>query len=539
MKSLLVLLLVGLGLGFGYWKTQNPDTTFTDLAVNANDGASRFSGGFSSLFDGGSAKTALNERLDSIESDLLETQRLSDPTEINSRLDSLEAAVVSAQQAADPAVINGRLTDAERRMSASEAKLNQVRSDMNTAIQSFGADSDNKYVQTTVLDGRLELINRRMEEQAQQLDTDEINSALTALEADIASLQDDQGRSEAAQELILSGMDEKLGNFEARFNTLSGDASNGQAEAVASINAQIDQRIAVLEDKINSTTADSLRLESMTNELSAARVKLQAMEQSLSEANTQITDLTEQLATLETQSESSLIDGKQAQLRIQLNQLQDQMSQTGGSADVDELTNALQATRDRIDTLEQRVIDLPASSSEADEVTQAQSALQVQIQELENKLSDVQAEPDPNLVDSINQVEEKVSELAAKSFVTQEELRAQQEARSIEYKIYFEPNSTEITEDAGLVLNSFIAQEKNRATGVSIYGFTDRTGSATYNQALALQRATNVRSYLIQNGFSYTKIKSLSGLGEDASADEPDNQEDAQKRSVVLYAQQP
>jgi len=540
MKSLFVLLLLGLGLGFGYWKTQNPDTAFNDLATNAHDGVSGFKGRFSSLFDGDdSTKIALNERLTSIEADLLETKSLSDPAVTNSRLESLEAAIVSTQQAADPAVINGRLTDAERRMAASEAKLNQFKTDMNASIQSFGADSDNKYVQTTVLDGRLELLNRRIEEQEQQFNTDEINTALKALEADVASLQDDQGRSEAAQELILSGMDEKLGGFEARFNTLSGDASNGQAEAVASINAQIDQRIAALEDKLNSTNSDSLRLESMTNELSAARVKLQAMEQSIGEANTQIADLTEQLSNLKTQSESSSIDGKQAQLRSQLRQLQDQMDQSGGNTDVAELTAELEATRDRIQTLEQRVVDLPASSSEADEVTQAQSALQAQIQELESKLSEVKAEPDPQLVSSINQVEEKVSELAAKSYVTQEELREQQKAKSIEYKIYFEPNSTDITEDAGLVLNSFIAQEKNRATGVSIYGFTDRTGSATYNQALALQRATNVRSYLIQNGFSYTKIKSLSGLGEDASANEPDDEEDAQQRSVVLYAQQP
>jgi len=55
-----------------------------------------------------------------------------------------------------------------------------------------------------------------------------------------------------------------------------------------------------------------------------------------------------------------------------------------------------------------------------------------------------------------------------------------------------------------------------------------------------MRRATNVRSYLIQNGFDFTKIKSLSGLGEDAAAIKAeDGAEDAKERSVVLFAAQP
>ena len=57
---------------------------------------------------------------------------------------------------------------------------------------------------------------------------------------------------------------------------------------------------------------------------------------------------------------------------------------------------------------------------------------------------------------------------------------------------------------------------------------------------LAMRRATNVRSYLIQKGFDFTKIKSLSGLGEDAAAiKSEDGEEDAKERSVVLFAAQP
>ena len=539
MKSLFALLLLGLVLVFGFWKTQYPDTTLDDLTTSANDGVSRVTNGFSSLLDGGASTTAFNERLESIESDLLEMQSRADSAVTNTRLESLEAAMVATQQAADPSVINGRLTDAERRMAASEAKLNRLKSDTSASLESITNDSTDKDALTAALDDRIELLDRRINEHAQQFDADSIDSTLTALKDDIAGLQVNHDRVVSEHNLKLSGLDEKLTDFAARFNTLSADASNGETEAVASINAQIDQRIVALEDKLGTTNSDSLRIESMENELSAARVKLQAMEKGVNDANALIADLDSELASLTTQSESSSIDGQQAELRSQLEQLQDQMNLSGDNTDVAELTNALQTTRDRIETLEKRVIELPATSRAADDATQAQSALQAQIQALESKLSEVQAEPDPNLISSINEVEEKVSALAAKSYVTQEELREQQQGKSIEYKIYFEPNSTEITEDASLVLNSFIAQEKNRSIGVSIYGFTDRIGSATYNQALALQRATNVRSYLIQNGFSYTKIKSLSGLGEDAAADLPDDEEDAQLRSVVLYAQQP
>ena len=49
-----------------------------------------------------------------------------------------------------------------------------------------------------------------------------------------------------------------------------------------------------------------------------------------------------------------------------------------------------------------------------------------------------------------------------------------------------------------------------------------------------------MRSYLIQNGLDFTKIKALTGLGEDAAAAVlPDEAADAQQRVVVLYADQP
>ncbi len=120
------------------------------------------------------------------------------------------------------------------------------------------------------------------------------------------------------------------------------------------------------------------------------------------------------------------------------------------------------------------------------------------------------------------------------------ELRDREANTGIEYKVYFDRGSTDISDEAAVVLKSFIKQEQNRTTGVNIYGFTDRRGDAAFNQRLALQRATAVRSFLIQNGFDFTKIKSLSGLGEDAAAATlDDGTEDADQRAVVLVADQP
>lgn len=521
MKSLLALLLLGIGLGIGFWKTQYPETTLEELSTSASGGLRNIQSSVASLADGGASDDAITGRLDSIEAQLVETRSV----------------------ATDSSVINGRLTDAERRMDASDlqiGKLDQSIDEQSSAISALTSGPGAVSEKVSAIDSQLDLLNRRIDEQSQQFDPNSINQSLKELSTNISQLQDDQKRAKDDQTATLTGMSEKIDSFEARLNTLSSGASSGQTEAVASVNAQIDQRMASIENKLGTTTSDSLRIESMTNELSASRVKINALEANVNESAQQIAEMNRTIDGLKTQSESTSIDDQQSKLRVQLANLQNQINQGGGNTDLSELTNSLQATRDRIKTLEQRVVDLPASSTAATDATQAQSDLEAQIRALESRLANVQAAPDPNLVNSITEVEEKVSALAAKGYVTQEELRNQQEAKSIEYKIYFERNSTAITEEAGNVLNSFIAQEQNRTTGVAIYGFTDRRGSAVYNQQLALQRATNVRSYLIQNGFSYTKIRSLSGLGEDAAAaDIADGEEDAQQRAVVLYAQQP
>jgi len=245
MKSLLALLLLGIALGIGYWKTQFPDATIDDLSGSASSGINRLKGSVASLTGGGAAQEALAGRLDSIEAELVETQKAADPSAINGRLDSIEAELVETQRATDPSVINGRLTDAERRMDASEArlsKLDQTIGDNNNLISSLTSGPDAVAANLSALDNKLDLLNRRIDEQSQEFNADSINRSLSELNTSLSQLQDEQRIARDEQNATLTGMDEKLSAFESRLNTLSSGAANGQAEAVASVNAEIDQR---------------------------------------------------------------------------------------------------------------------------------------------------------------------------------------------------------------------------------------------------------------------------------------------------------
>jgi len=148
---------------------------------------------------------------------------------------------------------------------------------------------------------------------------------------------------------------------------------------------------------------------------------------------------------------------------------------------------------------------------------------------MESRLLSLPQQTDPNVLDTLTLVQEQVAEL-----------RKRDAADGIKYTVYFGRGATGISDEAAEVLKTFIQQEQNRTTGVAIYGFTDRRGDASFNQRLALQRATSVRTFLITNGFDYTKINSVNGLGEDAAAATlEDNTDSANQRAVVLVAGQP
>jgi len=626
MKALLALLLLGLILGFGYWKNENPDATFADFQTGANNGLARLKNGFDAVKDGGPAskpaiaEETLNARLDSIESELVEVQRAADPSVVNGRLAEAEGRISASENQLSNAL--AQITSAEGKLSALEEKTNSTTDIANNALaQASAADEQLQAFKNEInsLSEEVKTASTQTPAAEQQLNAFRIEldslSSEVAASANKAQLsgqlenfsrqisansttQSEQSQELETQSTQLAALSEKIDAFDARINTLSFDASNGQEEAVASLTAQLDQRIASLESKLqtantdsqrisllennlgsvkadqqritqletkldsanatinelqnalNTANADARQLESVSNELAASRVRMAAMESEASEIGQQIVALTQSIDSLKAQAETNAIDEQQNAIRAQLEQLQAQLDNaqlsksdtaaTENNAEVVALMAELEATRNRIQSLEQRVVDLPDTAEQQADAMTAQNALQQQIADLERKIQESGGTVDPELASTISAVEEKVSEIASKGYVTQEELRAQQTAESIEYKIYFDRNSTDISDDAAKVLNSFIAQEKNRTTGISIFGFTDRRGSASYNQQLALKRAANVRSYLIQKGFSFTKIKSISGLGEDAAAvNLEDGAEDAQQRFVVIYADQP
>jgi len=591
MKALLLILLGGLGLGAVYWKTQHPEATVVDLKTQATATATRLKSGFEAVRDGGPTgqerDAAMTSRIDDLE------QRLGANQEA--------ATLTSTADSENGAALESRLASAESRLAESETKLNDALARLNEAdtqlaetqnlltaneatqqesqaassnlqatvdariranadkitaaeglkpeLTRMAKENDAISVKLDALDNRVNLIVRRLDEQTLDASITELSKRLDEVDGTITELTESNDQVSAQIQTEIARVTESADTLNSRINTLASGVNTENddavdADALSAVKASIDQRFQSMESKLTTVNTDSLRLANLGKELEATREKLKVLESEKTETATKIAALDTSVEELKTAGESLSIDTVQADIRQQLSSLQSQVDSEAGNQDVDELTSLLDATTNRIQALEQRVQDLPASSSEADSALQTQSALEAQIVALKRRIESIPEGTSTELVTSINstisEVREEVDELKAKEFVTQDDLRAQQQGRSVEYKIYFDRNSTQVTEAAAKVLNSFITQEKNRTTGVAIYGFTDRRGAANYNQQLALRRATNVRSYLIQNGFDYTKINTLSGLGEDAAAAVlEDNVEDANQRVVVLFASQP
>ena len=548
MIKLLLLAILGLAIGGGAWKAQNPDGTLDDLKTQATASVDRLKSGVDTVVN---YPIAVKEEAD-IDARLamLETQVGDDTNAL--QMDELRALVDQTL-----AENTNSLTTLNDRVAPMEAMTVAV-AELDTALQDTRARTDAGNVRLDAIDRRLELLVRRLDEQTTEASLETLNQSVEELQARTDTLQGAADDKQSEMEETLANLEEQNESLALRLDTLVSDAALVQAAADSGAEddeqatssggfapgqtAGMDRRLAAIEQRLATVNSDSRRIASLNEALEAARTQIDDLEQQNAASSESMAQLTASVDELAMVGESLSIDSIQAQVQDQLALAQSQFdaneADTAG-ADTTQLEALLDTTRNRIQTLEQRVQGLPAASTEADNALVTQSALQAQIAELEQRLAEL-TNSDPALENTVNDVKQQVEQLSAQGFVTQDELRATTESESIEYKIYFDRNSTDITDEAAQVLNSFITQEKNRTTGVSIFGFTDRSGSAAYNQQLALQRATNVRSYLIQNGLDFTKIRTLSGLGEDAAAAVmPDEASDAQQRVVVLFAAQP
>lgn len=96
--------------------------------------------------------------------------------------------------------------------------------------------------------------------------------------------------------------------------------------------------------------------------------------------------------------------------------------------------------------------------------------------------------------------------------------------------VHFEFDEADIREADRAVLDKFAAVAKKFYGGslITVEGFTDPAGTASYNQQLGMRRAETVKSYLIGQGLTETAVRTVS-YGEsrnrlidaDATHDEP------------------
>ncbi len=104
--------------------------------------------------------------------------------------------------------------------------------------------------------------------------------------------------------------------------------------------------------------------------------------------------------------------------------------------------------------------------------------------------------------------------------------------------VFFDFDSTVITPEADAVLNDVAAQyaAAGGAMLVDVIGYTDRSGSAAYNQALSVRRAEAVRNALVAKGVADSSILTA-GRGEnDPLVATPDGvREPSNRRAEIRF----
>jgi outer membrane protein OmpA-like peptidoglycan-associated protein len=101
--------------------------------------------------------------------------------------------------------------------------------------------------------------------------------------------------------------------------------------------------------------------------------------------------------------------------------------------------------------------------------------------------------------------------------------------------IFFNPNSNDLTANAIYQLDrvaKFMA--KHPETGITIKGYSDSTGSASYDQMVSEIRANTVKNYLIAKGVSPEKISTAGKEPQNDSAETGSEEKNSMASRVVI-----
>jgi len=550
MKSLLTVLILTVALGAGYWKTQNLNAGVEQAKSDAHAAWQRIKLGMGTL-------AIRNKDAQTPSQSKLEEKLSSQASETDTRLSVL--AQVNSDTTDE---LKMKLTEVEQKINVDDSQREQLLLSLQQGMLSMERklESSQAINEEQLQDFKL-LLTQNGEEQ-----TTALQQSLDATRAELQAELDNLKAGNQNSSIALDSFTEKLASLDTRLDTLSSasvsnttDATDSAANDAAiqagltSVTAQVDQRLAAIEERVALATNSDTRtmLETLTTNLDNATSNLDRLEATLEQnqntTTVQFESMQQELAALQTNLESltstvesSSIENSQNELRQQLRELETTVKRSPeSSTDLLNITTTLEKSSERLRTLEQRLTDIPASSKSVDSIA-LQDELQAQIAELESKLANFKAAPDEAIVSTLSEVQQKVTALESQNFITSDDIKKLTETKSIQYKVYFRIGSVTISEEAKKVLDAMIKTETDRATNISIFGTTDRIGSSEFNQQLAVRRASGVRSYLIQNGFDFTKIRDVDGIGEDlAAAALPDGKIDANQRSVIIFAFQP
>ncbi len=480
--------------------------------------------------------------------------------DVTQRLAALETQINenSAQPAANAAAteeLNAlSLRIAEERSDAMVQLSDALRREQQTQIDAL-KDEIGKVRQT-----ELSAATDALREEQQTIHTSNersLRQSIAGLQNQFSTLSAVGGDAQSALALTNS-LDERIASVENAVASI-GQTDIDQTAILQRVESQIDTRIQQVRAELteNSITVSQQEIAQLSEQLDAAQNKILALETQSADTGNGQQEISEKIAAIEaTVGESS---ARLAELDESVQTISSNPRPTLGAAAAE---NDIQQ---RLDSLKQGVIQ--ENTSNAEQLRVAIDEQRISINEINEQLlalnksshdenaAQLQAQIDAlvqrvdqfagesgdstQLASKLDQVSQKVAQLEQSEFLTPADLAASEASKdeAIEYTIYFDRDSASISDDALKVLQSFLTQEQSRANSVSIYGFTDSSGNAQYNQRLALRRANQVRSWLIQEGFDFRKINEVDGLGEDVSAAVRTGQTElTNQRAVVLYA---